>query len=113
MTTLQEFLRNMRHLRKAAGLNQQQLGDIVGFDDHTISRYERGVREPIASDLDRLLQALGVSVTLTTPGGEDGETPPAAGFCPVLKEDCLDAICALYDDGMGGCSLRASNAPQR
>ena len=110
MTTLQEFLKNMRRLRKAAGLNQQQLGDIVGYDARTIARYERGVREPVASDLDRILQALGVSVTLT-PKGE--ETPPAAGFCPVLKEDCLGAICALYDDGMGGCSLRASNAPQR
>lgn len=112
MTTLQEFLNDMRRLRKAVGLTQRQLGDIVGFDVHTIGRYECGVREPIASDLDRILQALEVSVTLT-PKGEDGGTQPAAKFCPVLKEDCLGAICALYDDGTGGCSLRASNAQQR
>ena len=112
MTTLQEFLNNMRRLRKAAGLTQPQLGDIAGCTCNTIGLYERGVREPVASSLDKILQALEVSVTLT-PKGEDGETPPAAMFCPVLKEDCLGAICALYDDGIGGCSLRASNAPQR
>lgn len=110
--TLLDFTKNLRHLRKAAGLTQRQLADVIGVRYATIGRYECGEREPRAGDLDKILRALEVSVTLT-PKGEDGKTLPATRFCPVLKEDCLGTICALYDDGMGGCSLRASNAPQR
>lgn len=110
--TLQDFVKNMRRLRKAAGLTQQQLADIIGVRYATIGRYECGERELRAGDLDKILRALEVSVTLT-PKGEDGKTPPAARFCPILKGDCLGAICALYDSESGKCGLRAGKAPQR
>ena len=108
--TLQDFGNNMRGLGKAAGLSLQQVAVLIEVRYATIGRYESGEREPRVGDLDKILRALEVSVTLT-PKGE--ETQPAAKFCPVLKEDCLGAICALYSDGTGGCSLRASNAPQQ
>lgn len=49
--------------RKALGLTQKQLADLVGVTDKAISRWETGRGFPDAAYLQPLAQALGVSVT--------------------------------------------------
>lgn len=46
--------------RKNIGLTQKQLAKLVGVTDVTISRWESGQREPIASDFLRLCEVLGM-----------------------------------------------------
>jgi DNA-binding transcriptional regulator YiaG len=35
-----------RRVREAAGLTQQQIGDVIGVDRATVCRWESGVRSP-------------------------------------------------------------------
>lgn len=52
----------IRKIRKEKGLTVEQLGDMVGVSHATISRYERGARTPSGQNLQKIAQALGVSV---------------------------------------------------
>lgn len=52
----------IRDLRKQKGFTQQQLADIVGVSNVSLSNYERGVQTPDIETLSRLADALGVSV---------------------------------------------------
>ena len=52
----------IRELRKQKGFTQQQLADIVGVSNVSLSNYERGVQAPDIEILSRLADALGVSV---------------------------------------------------
>lgn len=55
------LLLRLRQLREAAGLSQQQLADLVGTRQGTISDHERGKATRIDYDLiERLADALGV-----------------------------------------------------
>ena len=47
------FGRKLKELRLEKGLSQQELGELLGFCNQTISFWESGSREP---DLDTLLQ---------------------------------------------------------
>jgi transcriptional regulator with XRE-family HTH domain len=53
---------NIAALRKSAGLNQTQLGDVLGVGQPAVSKWERGETEPSVSDLPRLARALSVQV---------------------------------------------------
>lgn len=48
--------------RMAAGLTQKQLADKVGSTAAEVSKWERGEREPRASKLKQIADALGCSV---------------------------------------------------
>jgi transcriptional regulator with XRE-family HTH domain len=50
----------IRTLRRAAGLSQIQLGERVGVDHKTISRWENAVHAPDLNDLLLLADALDV-----------------------------------------------------
>lgn len=52
----------LRAARKAAGLSQVELAQIIGTTQKDISRWENGQREPLASTLKKLAQALGCSM---------------------------------------------------
>ena len=41
-----KFSENLKSLRKARGLTQKQLADLVGVDQRTVSAWENGVCEP-------------------------------------------------------------------
>lgn len=56
------FPERLRKLRKEAGLTQEQLGDLLGLDDSTISSYERDKSRPNHDVLKRLADLLHVSV---------------------------------------------------
>lgn len=54
--------KNLRALRKAAGLSQSELGHRVGTEGNVISRWERGAVVPSAYYLQALAHELGVSM---------------------------------------------------
>lgn len=53
--------RNIEQARLNAGLNQQQLADLVGLDRSAISRVESGNRKVDSIELVKIAVALGVS----------------------------------------------------
>jgi transcriptional regulator with XRE-family HTH domain len=58
----QQFAANLRRLRLAAGLTQDQLSAAVQMEPAEISRLERGGRDPQLLTIVRLARGLGVSV---------------------------------------------------
>lgn len=44
------FARNLKHLRIKKGLNQAELGNILGKDYSTIGKWENGTRSPNVQD---------------------------------------------------------------
>jgi len=52
----------IKHLRKSAGLTQNQFAEAVGVHFQTVSKWERGVAEPDISVLGTIATVLGVSV---------------------------------------------------
>jgi transcriptional regulator with XRE-family HTH domain len=68
----------LAQLRQRAGLTQAELAERLGLlSPETISRYERGEREPRVSSLIRIAEVLGVSPEelLGHPASADGEHP--------------------------------------
>ena len=64
--------RNVRRIRTAQGLTQEQLAVKSGFSQFYISSLETGRRNPTVVSLFELAQALGVShVDLVLPGQGD------------------------------------------
>jgi transcriptional regulator with XRE-family HTH domain len=57
-----QFAANLRRLRHAAGLTQDQLSDATQLAPSEISRYERGNRDPQLHQLVRLARGLEVSL---------------------------------------------------
>jgi transcriptional regulator with XRE-family HTH domain len=58
----EQFARNLRRLRLAAGLSQEQLADRTGLHPTEISRLERAAREPRLGTIIRLASGLGVRI---------------------------------------------------
>ena len=52
--------RNVRALRRDAGVTQEELGFQAGFERSYISDLERGTRNPTIRALEKLASALGV-----------------------------------------------------
>jgi transcriptional regulator with XRE-family HTH domain len=67
----ERFGPRLRSLREAVGLTQQQLADRVGVKWESVSRWERGTREPSWGNVLALGKALGVPCTAFQ--GEEGE----------------------------------------
>ncbi len=54
---------NIRRLRKAQGLSQEQLAEVAEFHRTYVSQLERSVTNISIDGLERLAQALGVDIT--------------------------------------------------
>jgi transcriptional regulator with XRE-family HTH domain len=54
------FARNLRALREAAGITQEELALRVGTDVSNISRYEAAKRDPSVRTVARIAAGLGV-----------------------------------------------------
>jgi len=64
--------RNVRRIRIAKNLTQEQLAVLSGFSQFYISSLETGRRNPTIVSLYEMAQALGVThMDLVTPDGED------------------------------------------
>ncbi len=62
MTPEQRFAANVRQLRTAAGLSQEDLAGRTGLHPTEISRLERAAREPRLGTIVRLARGLDVGV---------------------------------------------------
>ena len=63
MDVLKRIGRNVRRLRDAKGLSQEQLAFEADMHRTYVSGIERGVRNPTATVLERLATALGCGIT--------------------------------------------------
>jgi transcriptional regulator with XRE-family HTH domain len=70
------FGANLKHIREAAGLSQEELMRLSDVHRTQISKYERGEAEPQAEVLARLSRALGVSAEEFFAGVGWQEEPP-------------------------------------
>ena len=62
-TILEQFGARVKELRKARSLSQEAFADECGFDRTYVSGIERGVRNASLVNIERLAQALGVSLS--------------------------------------------------
>ncbi len=56
-----EFGARVKRLRDAAGLSQEQLGELCGMHLSAVSRLERGLRDPRLTTIARVAGALEVT----------------------------------------------------
>lgn len=63
MDVRQIFGKNMRRVRMAAGLSQDEIAIRMGVEQTYVSGLERGVRNPTLTTLDRAASALNVKLT--------------------------------------------------
>lgn len=52
----------IKALREAAGLTQEQFGEMIGTSGVTIMRYERGQRQPRIERLNEIAEAMSISI---------------------------------------------------
>lgn len=50
---------NIKRLRKAIGMTQEELSEQIGVHENTIRLWEKGMREPRSSDIAKLCEVLG------------------------------------------------------
>lgn len=62
MNNSKRISRNIRSLRKAYGLTQEELGAVLGLEKTTITNYEKGIREPDREKAAKIAQYFMVSV---------------------------------------------------
>ena len=80
------FAKNLRFLRRKAEWSQSDLGDKIGTDYNTISRYESGKSTPKLEALTKLAHVFAVSieelrsVDLTRPAGPAPVAEPNKGY---------------------------------
>lgn len=98
----------LRELRKQRGLTQQDLADIVGVSNVSLSNYERGAQMPDIHTLTKIANALGVSTdTLLGLNDTDSDDQPrtlearilASGIDKLPKaqrEQALNVVKAMF-----------------
>ena len=64
---------NIKAVRLKRGMSQQELADAIGVTKSTISKYEKGQREPKYNVLRGIAAALGVDWTDLVPADEQCE----------------------------------------
>lgn len=82
---------NIKLFRKERGLTQKQLADMLGVAPNTITQYELGVSQPKIEQLQKIAEALHISVLSLFPNGWDylleGNSPKdTAALSESLKE---------------------------
>ena len=64
---------DIKRLRKAIGLTQEELSERIGVHENTIRLWEKGVREPRLSDMKKLCEVLGCTESDLLNGPADGQ----------------------------------------
>jgi DNA-binding XRE family transcriptional regulator len=106
-----EWNDRMAAARKAAGLTQEQMGELVGVSRQAVSKWESGQAVPDAVTVARLCEALQVSADYILLGKEPeagaaapAYTPPDA--CPCCGRPVSGTICPV-------CGYPLPSAPPR
>jgi transcriptional regulator with XRE-family HTH domain len=78
------FAELLKSQREAAGLTQMELSETAGITQGSVAHYERGTREPTWAAVQKLADALGVSVevfreTADAPAGSGSVSHPEPG----------------------------------
>ena len=84
----------IRNARKAAGVTQEQLAEVLGLKRATLSKYETGVKEPSVSQLKTIAAALRIDFYVLA--NEIGNEWFDAGF--EFAEEGSDIIDALVHE---------------
>lgn len=105
-------MKELRKLRRARGLTQQELGKLAGVTQHTVSELENGKQEPHPSTIRKLASALGVSTVRLIEGPELfslewAENATDVEFERAIAEAGEDEIDAL--DRLGAKLIRLNN----
>lgn len=85
-----EIGRRIAQYRKAAGLTQEQLGELSGHHKQSISDWERGERTPYVDSLASIASALGVSMDTLVYG-----TVPEEHTTSILEQKTEDIVAYL------------------
>ena len=99
-------------VRKAAGLTQEQLGELVGVTRQAVSKWESGQTVPDALTVAKLCEALHVSADYVLLGKEPDETRESGRFytppdiCPCCGRKVSGSICPV-------CGYQVPNFPPR
>ncbi len=83
--------KRIREMREKIGLKQEELAALVGVSKNTVWNWENGRREPRSSEINKLANVLGVSVSYLM--GEidmDHENVKKNSFQPVIEIPILD-----------------------
>ena len=99
-------------VRKAAGLTQEQLGELLGVTRQAVSKWESGQTTPDAATIAALCEKLHVSADYVLLGKEPGEGQGAGpayeppDTCPCCGRKVSGSICP-------GCGYQIPNYPPR
>lgn len=95
-TTISEYVgKQIRELRKQAGLSQDELAEKLNVPSNTVSRWETATYKPKLKDLGALADVLGVSVSTFFPAPEVSE--PVAALMRKAKDLPQQDIDALIE----------------
>lgn len=83
---LRKFGENVRALRKAKGLSQEDLGDRTDLHYTYIGGIERGERNPSLKNAARIAKALGVDLNGLFSGGQSAQAGETEQKADVLDE---------------------------
>lgn len=87
------MVKNLRKLRTARGISQQQLADVIGTSQQSINKYENHNIEPDIATLAMLADYFGTTVDLLI-----GHTPCPAQCDPLEELDLAKEELALVRD---------------
>lgn len=89
---------NIRRYRKAQNLSAARLGEMVGLTESAILHYERGIRTPVESQLEKIARALDVSLGML----EDHKIESARDLVGALLqlEDEFGLVPDMCDGGL-------------
>lgn len=110
-----ELYERIALVRKAAGLSQEQLGELLGVTRQAVSKWESGQATPDALTIARLCESLHVSADYVLLGKEPEETRPAAPAEPIYA---LPDVCPCCGRKVSGtlcptCGYNLPNYPPR
>ena len=107
------FAKNLRFLRRKAELSQTQLGDILGTDYNTVSRYEQGKSTPRLDVFTKLaalfkVNAEALRTTDLTAAVPSNEAPMLSQQLPMVTQPVKHPVSILIElDGTARCLTRA------
>ena len=94
------FGERLQQVRRAAGLSQEQLAELVGMSRQAVSKWERAESSPDTDNLLALARLYGVSLDallLHTPAGEAAQAAPEPEEAPADEDAEIFAAARAWD----------------
>ena len=95
---------NIKYIRKSKGLTQKELAEKIGVTDSAITKYEKGDREPNWKTLNKIAEALGVTINDLVKNEEKASNKNSIGIrfldrnkLPDKKEQIVKIFEELYE----------------